>query len=138
MRNRPTVWAAALLAAAFLAGAAAGWALRSWREPAASERERPRKGAETEAVVGYLSRELRLTEPQRDSVRAVLQRARPAMDSLWREVRPRIDSLRAAMQRDIAVQLDSARRARYARLVAEREHRSRRTDSGTNTSGGRD
>jgi len=121
MFNQSKAWAAALLAAAFLAGATVSWAVGSWR-PDRGPRER---GRGTEAMVTYLSKRLDLTAEQRDSVRAVFQRHRAAMDALWRDVHPRLDSLRQTIRGQIAAQLDSTRRERYLRLLAKHEHRHR-------------
>lgn len=126
LANRSKARAAALLAAVFLAGAAGGWAARSWR-PERGPRERFRG---TDAMVAYLDRELDLTGAQRDSVRAVFLRHRGEMDSIWSVVHPRLDSLRHTMRAEVAAQLDSTRRAEYLRLLAAHEHRHRRRGGG--------
>jgi len=132
MFNRSKAWAAALLAAAFLAGATVSWTLRSMR-PA---REPHARGRGSEAMVTYLTRRLDLTADQRDSVRAVFQRHRAAMDALWYDVHPRLDSLRQAMRGQIAAQLDTGRRERYLRLLAKHEHRHRMPGHGSDSMGG--
>jgi hypothetical protein len=128
--NRSRAWAAALLSAVFLAGVAIGWAAEEWRD--GSRRHNRHRG--TDAMVSYLDRKLSLTPPQRESVRAVLQRYRPATSALWREVRPRLDSLRETMQAEIAAQFDPERQARYLQLLAAKKHRDRerraRADTG--------
>jgi Spy/CpxP family protein refolding chaperone len=126
--TRPKLWAAALLAAVFAAGLVVGWAAQTWSE----QETRSRRGRRTDAWVANLSRELNLTDAQRDSVRAVYERRRAATRALWQQVRPPFDSLRSAMQRHIAAQLDPERRARYLELLAEREQRKKRgtTDTG--------
>jgi len=134
MFNRSKAWAVALLAAAFLAGATVSWAVRS-RRPDPGPRGRG-GGRGTEAMVAYLSRRLDLTAEQRDSVRAVFQRHRAAMDALWTDVHPRLDSLRQAMREQIAAQLDSVQRERYRRLLTKHEHRHRRLGRGIDTMGG--
>ena len=132
MFNRSKAWAVALLAAAFLAGATVSWAVRS-RRPEPGPRGR---GRGSEAMVALLSRRLDLTAEQRDSVRAVFQRHRAAMDALWSDVHPRLDSLRQAMRGQIAAQLDSTRRERYLRLLAKHEHRHRMLGRGIDSMGG--
>jgi Spy/CpxP family protein refolding chaperone len=133
MFNRSKVWAAALLAATFLAGGTVGWAVRSSR-PEHGPRVRG-GGRGTEAMVAYLGKRLDLTAEQRDSVRAVFQRHRAAMDALWKDAHPRLDSLRQAMRGQIAAQLDSARRERYLRLLAKHEHRHRMRHGNDSTGG---
>ena len=80
--------------------------------------------------VDLLHRELELTAAQRDSVRLVLSRHRSAMDSMWAELRPRMDARRDAIRADIATLLTPEQRARYteltARLDAERREKSKR------------
>jgi Spy/CpxP family protein refolding chaperone len=132
MFNRSKAWAAALLAAAFLAGATVSWAVRSMR----SEREPRARGRGTEAMVTYLTRRLDLTADQRDSVRAVFQRHRAALDALWHDVHPRLDSLRQAMRGQVAAQLDTGRRERYLRLLAKHERRHRMPGRGSDSMGG--
>ena len=128
MFNRSKAWALGLLAAVFAAGIAAGWGLQAWAE--SREGRRPGGGRRgPDAMVAYLARELDLTPPQRDSVRAVFARHRSEMEAIWREVHPRLDSLRAVMNREISAQLAPDQQARYQRLIAELEHRHRMGDS---------
>ncbi len=129
MFNRSKAWALGLLAAVFAAGIGAGWGLQAWAE--SHEGARPGGGGRRgpDAMVAYLARELDLTPPQRDSVRAVFSRHRSEMEAIWREVHPRLDSLRAVMNREISAQLAPDQQARYQRLIAELEHRHRMGDS---------
>ncbi len=133
MFNRSKLWALALLAVVFAAGAAAGWAGASWRG-ARDPGGRGRGG--TDAWVDYLTRELALTPAQRDSVRAVLARHRPEMEALWREVHPRYDSLRARMRAEISAQLDAGQQVRYRDLMARLEHQHHTADSARDATGG--
>ncbi|HXF95756.1 MAG TPA: periplasmic heavy metal sensor [Gemmatimonadales bacterium] len=132
MFNRSKAWALALLAAAFVAGGAVGWGLDEWLDHGNRGRRRG-----TDAMVEYLDRQLGLRAAQRDSVRAVFLRYRTAMDSIWSEVHPRVDSLRNLMRAEVSAQLDSVQRERYARLIAERGHQHRKADSAKDTTGGR-
>jgi len=120
MFNRSKLWAAALLVAVFGAGAMAGWAIQA----SADDRGRNRRRG-TDAMVNYLAGELDLTAAQRDSVRAVFDRHRPAMKALWETVHPRMDSLRAAMRVAIAGQLTPAQQRTYQKLIADQEARHR-------------
>ena len=126
-----TGWRAALsLAATFALGAAVGGAILGWADRGShTEHGRPTPAA----VADRLGGELDLTPAQRDSVRRIIERARPAMDSLWGECRPRIEQLKRAVNTEIATQLTAEQRRKFAELVAERERRWRgwlRGDSG--------
>jgi len=114
MFNRSKTWAVVLLAATFGAGIAAGWAMQTWADDRGGSRGR--RGPD--AMVAYLAGELDLSAVQRDSVRAVFARHRPAMRALWESVHPQMDSLRRAMRDEVAAQLTAAQQARYRELVA--------------------
>jgi Spy/CpxP family protein refolding chaperone len=129
MFDRSKTWAAVLLAATFVAGAAAGWAMQAWGDDGG--RSRGRRGPE--GMVAYLAGELDLTAAQRDSVRAVFARHRPAMRALWESVHPRMDSLRQAMRAEIAAQLAPAQQERYRELIAGWEQRHRPDTSNAST-----
>ncbi|MGH7699103.1 MAG: hypothetical protein ACREMJ_01070 [Gemmatimonadales bacterium] len=132
MFNRSKALAVGLLVAVFAAGGVVGWA---WEDMVDDRGRNRRRG--TDAIVDYLGRELDFRPAQRESVRAVFVRHRAAVDSIWQEAHPRVDSVRAQMRREISAQLDSGQRERYARLIAERGHQRRKADSGKDTSGGR-
>lgn len=119
-----STWKAALLLGlAALAGGAVGSAatLRLTRG------DHGDRGRGYTWYVDLLTRELKLTAPQQDSVRAILARRDGAMDSLWAEMRPRIDAARNAIRAEIATQLTPAQQEQYhqltARLDAERQAR---------------
>jgi hypothetical protein len=116
MLGRSRAWAVALLAAVFLAGGAAGWALGK-RSAAA-----PRAGGGPDAIASFLGRRLDLTPVQQESVRAVFARHHAEMQAIWGEVRPRLDSLRMAVRTEVNAQLTPEQRTRYARLLADLEH----------------
>jgi hypothetical protein len=102
--------AALLLLAVFLAGAVAGGA---WQATHPFGRRMSRG---PEGFVRHLADELALTAPQQDSVRAILQRHRPQMDSVWAAVRPRFETLRDSIRSDIARQLTDSQRAKFDEL----------------------
>jgi len=135
MLNKPKLAAVALLAAVFAAGGLAGW---GGHEAADRNDDRPRRRG-PDALVNYLTRELELSDAQRDSVRAIFARHRPETDSLWAQVRPRFDSIKTRMRAEIDAQLTAEQRARHQQLIDKAEHHRReRTDSGKAKSGGRD
>ena len=82
-------------------------------------------------MVTYLSHELKLSDAQRDSVRAIFARHRPEMDSLWAAVRPRFDSIKAHMRAEIDAQLTPEQRVRHQQLIEEAEHHRREREDST-------
>ncbi|MBP2646494.1 MAG: hypothetical protein H6Q77_118 [Gemmatimonadetes bacterium] len=119
--------AAALLLATFVLGAAAGAALMAYAtHPPASP---PGKGRSA-WYLDHLTRNLALTPVQQDSVKAVLDRYTPAMDSLMSEIRPRLDTVRTAMRSEIARFLDPRQQKEYdeMRQKHERERKAGRAN----------
>jgi hypothetical protein len=133
MLNRSTTWAVALLAATFVAGVAVGIGSRAlWvRYASAAAPERARG---VERLMGELNGELRLTPLQRDSVHAILERHYTRMSEAWETVRPRFDTLRAAMDSEVSRQLTPDQQATYRDLIARHRHQRERARS---DSGGR-
>jgi hypothetical protein len=133
MLNRSTTWAVALLAATFGAGVAIGVGGRAlWVRYASAAA--PERAHGVEHLMGELDGELRLTPPQRDSVHAILERHYARMSEAWETVRPRFDTLRAAMDSEVARQLTPTQQAHYRDLIARHRHQRDRTRS---DSGGR-
>lgn len=112
--------AAALLVAAFLVGAIAGAGGSLIAERADHRPDRDGRGRG--GYLERLTRELELTEPQRDSVRAILDRRKPAMDSLRREMEPRFETLQQAIRSDIRSQLTPDQQRKFTDMT-------RRSDS---------
>ena len=112
--------AAALLVAAFLVGALAGAGGSLIAERADHRPDRGGRGRG--GYLERLTRELELTEPQRDSVRAILDRRKPAMDSLRREMEPRFETLQQAIRSDIRSQLTPDQQRKFIDMT-------RRSDS---------
>ena len=122
MLNRSKLAAVGLLAAVFLAGGLAGWGGRE-----AAERDEGRGGPRgrrrgPDAMVEYLQRELKLSDAQRDSVRAIFARHRPETDSLWARVRPRFDSIKTRMRAEIDAVLTPEQRTLHQQLIERAEH----------------
>jgi len=82
--------------------------------------------------VEMLTRELNLSPAQRDTVRDVLERHRPGMDSIWADVTPRMKTWREGLRAEIRTHLTPEQQQRYTELTtqhdAERHERSN-TDS---------
>ena len=134
MPNRSKLSAVALLAVVFLVGGAAGWLLREGTDRGD---HRPRRGRGPDAMVAYLTRELKLTPAQADSVRAAFARHRPEIEALWGQVRPRFDSIKAVVRAEIDAQLTPEQRAQHQRLVEEAEHHRRGDSTKAKPEGGR-
>ena len=132
MLNRSKLAAVGLLAAVFLAGGLAGWGGREAAERDGHGGRGGRGGGRRgpERMVAYLSRELDLSDAQRDSVRAIFARHRPETDSLWARVRPRFDSIKAKMRAEIDAQLTPQQRARHQQLIDQAEHQRRERGEG--------
>jgi hypothetical protein len=125
LNNRTQLRASLLLAAVLVAGIVLGWF--------GNERfDQPRRdrGRNTERLVERLTKDLALTATQRDSVRVVLERRRADIDSLWSEVHPRIDTLRAATYAEVEMVLTPEQRRVYREQVAQekRERLERRAE----------
>jgi Spy/CpxP family protein refolding chaperone len=116
-----------LLAATFVLGAlvgAAGMAVAERRT------ERPRWERRSNWYLDHLSKNLDLSSTQRDSVGAVIARYRPVMDSLMQEIRPRLDTVRAAMRDQIASHLTPAQRQEYEEMRRHHEAKMRNHGEG--------
>jgi len=118
---RSKLWVVVALVTTFAAGVVVDWGLRAWIgvHPGGVWDRSRRRGAD--AVVPYLTRELDLTAAQRDSVHAIFERHRCDMAALWRQTRPRFDSLRAAIDAEIETQLSPTQRTRFHALAPRRE-----------------
>ena len=132
MLNRSTTWAVAFLVATFAAGLAVGAGGRAlWvRYASAAAPERTRG---LDRMMDELNEELGLGPVQRDSVRAILQRHRTRMTTVWETVRPRFDSMRAQMDSEVARQLTPDQQAKYRDHVTRYRHQKEqeKTDTGS-------
>ena len=136
MLNRSKLAAVGLLSAVFLAGGLAGWGGHEAAARAAGGGRPRRRGPD--AMVGYLTRELKLSDAQRDSVRAIFARHRPETDSLWAQVRPRFDSIKTRMRAEIDAVLTPEQRTLHQQLIERAEHhRMERGGGARATEGGR-
>lgn len=135
MLNRSKAWALGLLTTTLLVGLLAGAGVERLLDARQGSRRAHRPG-----YVERLTADLNLTPTQQDSVRAILDRTGPEIEALWRSVRPRYDSLRAAMQDEIRGLLDEAQRASYDSLIERWDRRrggDRSRDRGGSRNGGR-
>jgi hypothetical protein len=106
--------AVTLLAAVFIAGLIVGIGVaflgRGYMPPA-------RRHHGPEDYVARLTHELDLSPTQRDSVGAILTRRRASMDSLWRDVGPRFETLQASVRSDIRAQLNPDQQRKFAEMT---------------------
>lgn len=112
--------AAALLVAVFLVGLLTGAGATAFAD------RHDGRGGHRKGSRGYLERlreDLDLTSVQQDSVRAVLERYEPSFDSLWRETRPRFETLRAGIRSEIRTHLTPEQRTEYDALVERHRRR---------------
>lgn len=127
---RSTRGATLLLVAALVVGFVVGaggmlLAQRSGWGPFRPRRHGPR------GYVAWLTRELELAPAQQDSVRAVLERWRPAMDSLRRETAPRFETLQRGIRSDIRAQLNPEQQRRFSIMTQRYDaQRAGHADSG--------
>jgi Spy/CpxP family protein refolding chaperone len=117
--------AAALLLATFVLGAAAGAAAMAY-----ASRTPPQAQGRGAWYLDHLTRNLDLTPVQQDSVKAVIDRFTPAMDSLMSEIRPRLDTVRTAMRSEIARFLDPRQQKEYQQM--RQQHERERKAGGSN------
>jgi Spy/CpxP family protein refolding chaperone len=130
--TRSRLGAAGLLIATFVLGALVGGAATSLAD---REGHRTRSSHPRSSYVDRLGAELGLSEAQQDSVKAVLDRHQPAMDSLWESIRPQFQSERQAIRTQINGLLTSEQQAKYAEL--QREDSLRRAERDRNRNGRR-
>ena len=116
----------AMLALAALLGAGVGSGLTALALSHGHDEPR-RRGSDW--YVELLTKELQLTAPQQDSVKAILERHSPAMEAIWTDMKERIDTARAAIRADIRTQLTAAQQARYTEVTAQLDAERRRRNS---------
>jgi len=115
---RSRLGAAGLLLAVFALGALAGGVVVSKAEHGGEDGGTRRNSRES--YITRLTTELDLSGAQRDSIRAIMERNKPAMDSMWGEVRPRFDSLRTLVRDEIRSQLTPDQAAKYQEMIERR------------------
>lgn len=118
--------AALMLIAAFVLGGLVGGAATMMAD---------RKHGPRPPYVERLTADLGLTDAQRDSVQAVLDRHQPAMDSLWQLIRPQFRSERQAIRNAISALLTPEQRDKYTNM--QRQDSLHRAESERSRSGRR-
>ena len=125
--TRSRTGALALLIAAFVLGGLVGGAATSMADRRSHKTKVDHPPRPT--YVERLGAELSLTPAQMDSVRAVLQRHQPAMDSIWESIRPLMASERQSIRNHIKALLTPDQQTSYLELQRQdslrREERER-------------
>lgn len=116
--------AASLLLLAALLGGAIGSVVTA-RTLGRGQLEHGRRGHGSEWYVDLLTRELDLTPPQQDSVRALLGRRRQGMDSLYALIRPSMEEIRDSIRADVRQMLTPSQQERFTALTARLDARRR-------------
>ena len=80
----------------------------------------------TEGYLRFLDRELDLAPAQQDSIAAILERQRSAMDSLWREIGPQVETLRLTIRSEIRAHLTPSQQQKYQAMIEEYDAKWRR------------
>lgn len=130
--TRSRLGAAGILIATFVLGALVGGAATSLAD---REGHRTRGNHPRDSYVERLETDLGLSDAQTDSVRAVLDRHQPAMDSLWESIRPQFRPERQAIRTEINALLSSEQQAKYTTL--QRQDSLRRAEKDRSRNGRR-
>lgn len=119
--GRVRVQGVLLLLIVFVAGGVAG-ALISRINPTKDRRprterfERPPDGAGVPGEFPGFFRDLELSDSQREQIRAIFHKLRPAIDSLMDESMPKIRALRDSADAEISTILTAEQREKFERL----------------------
>ena len=116
-----------LLVATFVLGAFVGGAATTLADRSSHRHQRP-------SFVERLSADLALSDTQRDSIQAVLDRHQPAMDSLWQKMRPQFEAERQTIRSEITALLTPEQQTKYAALI-QRQDSLRRAGPDRNRNG---
>ena len=102
---KPTWKATLLLLATFTGGALAGGAAVAVADRGEERRGHKPHKHDSNDHLEYMTRRLDLSTAQRDSVQAILGRYKPKMDSIWRQLGPRFETIKDSISNDIRRQL---------------------------------
>jgi hypothetical protein len=126
---KPTWKATLLLLATFAGGALAGGAAIAVADRGDASRDHKRHRHDSDDHLEFMTRRLELTAAQRDSVQAILGRYKPKMDSIWRQLGPRFETIKDSISNDIRRQLTPGQATKYTEMI-ERFEKERRDDEG--------
>ena len=114
--------AVALLVAAFVLGALTGGAALALADRGSDAG--PKRGDRV-SFIERLDRDLALSPEQRQSIELILEQHRPRMDSLWREVAPRFETLRAEVRSELDALLTPEQQVKHQEMLKRRSERHR-------------
>ena len=126
---KPTWKATLLLMATFAGGALAGGAAIAVADRGDVRRSHKPHRHNSQDHLRFMTRQLELTPSQRDSVQAILGRYKPKMDSIWRQVGPRFETIKDSISNDIRRQLTPEQQTKYTELL-ERFEQERQDTTG--------
>jgi Spy/CpxP family protein refolding chaperone len=125
---KPTLKATLLLLATFTGGVLAGGAAVAVADRGDAPRARKQhRHTSSDNHIEFMTRRLDLTPAQRDSVQAILGRHKPKMDSIWRELGPRFETIKDSISNEIRRQLTPEQQTKYSEML-ERFEKERRND----------
>ena len=124
---KPTWKATLLLMATFAGGALAGGAAIAVADRGEVRRGHKPHRHDSGDHLRFMTRRLELTPSQRDSVEVILGLYKPRMDSIWRQLAPRFETIRDSISNDIRRQLTPEQQTKYTEMI-ERFERERRQD----------
>jgi Spy/CpxP family protein refolding chaperone len=126
---KPTCKATLLLMATFAGGAIAGGAAIAVADRGDGRQGHKPHRHNSEDHLRFMTRQLELTPSQRDSVQAILGRYKPKMDSIWRQVGPRFETIKDSISNDIRRQLTPEQQTKYTNML-ERFEQQRQDTAG--------
>src|SRR6185503_10274854 len=115
---RSTWKATLLLIATFAGGALAGGAVIAMadRDKLPGQKSHHHHPGSDDHIE-YMSRKLDLTPAQKDSVQSILERHKPAMDSIWRQLGPRFETIKDSISNEIRRQLTPEQQQAYTEMI---------------------
>ncbi len=119
--------AAVLLLAVLLLGGLLGATTVRMLEGDAGTHPRRTMRPGHEGYMEWLTAELDLTPEQRAEVNAIVSEHRERMAELWRELRPRFETVKRDFRREVGAVLNEDQRARFEELLESRS-KHRRSD----------
>lgn len=124
---KPTWKATLLLLATFAGGALAGGTAIAVADRGDGRRNQRHHRHDSDDHIEFMTRRLKLSSAQRDSVQAILGRYKPRMDSIWSQLGPRFETIKDSISNDIRRQLTPDQQSRYTEMI-ERFDKERRDD----------
>lgn len=123
---RSTWKASLLLIATFAGGALAGGAVIAMADrDKLPGRKSHHHHPGSDDHIEFMSRKLDLTPAQKDTVQSILERHKPAMDSIWRQLGPRFETIKDSISNEIRRQLTPEQQQAYTEMIRRFEEERR-------------